>query len=83
MIKAMFTMGFVDGEQLVQRIPKLFAISNAVKEAFAEKYGVDSTVICNGILTSNFFPKEQVAITPPYKLVQISRLDHEKRGKTC
>lgn len=65
MLKAMLTMGFVDGEQLVQRIPKIFAISNAVKEAFAEKYGVDSTVICNGILTTNFLPKEQVVITPP------------------
>ena len=81
MIKAMFSMGFVDGEQLVQRIPKLFAISNAVKEAFAEKYGVDSTVICNGILTANFFPKDQTAITPAYKLVQISRLDHDKKGQ--
>lgn len=65
MLKAMLTMGFVDGEQLVQRIPKIFAISNAVKEAFAEKYGVDSTVICNGILTTNFLPKEQAVVTPP------------------
>ena len=65
MVKAMLTMGFVDGEQLVQRIPKIFAISNAVKEAFAEKYGVDSTVICNGILTNNFLPKEQMIVTTP------------------
>lgn len=64
MVKAMLTLGFVDGEQLVQRIPKIFAISNAVKEAFNEKYGVDSTVICNGILTTNFLPKEQVEVTP-------------------
>ena len=80
MVKAMLTMGFVDGEQLVQRIPKIFAISNAVKEAFAEKYGVDSTVICNGILTSNFLPQKQVKSTP-CKLVQISRLDHDKKGQ--
>lgn len=71
MVRAMLTLGFVDGEQLVPRIPKVFAISNAVKEAFAEKYGVYSTVICNGILTSNFLPRKRGRVTPPlnyYKL---------------
>ena len=38
----------------IDRIPRVVAISEAVKEALWTQYGVQSTVVCNGILTRMF-----------------------------
>lgn len=77
---ARFTLGICGGEQLVVRIPKLFSISNAVRAAFRDKYGVDSIVVCNGIQTANFLQKTKFAPSS-YKIIQISRLEHEMKGQ--
>lgn len=79
--KALLSLGFSDGEQLVPLIPKLFAISNSVKDAFNRKYDVDSDVVFNGILVSHFLPRSSCFFTPPCKIVQISRLDHHLKGQ--
>lgn len=39
------------------QIPKVFAISKSVKDAFYTKYGITSQVIFNGILSSKFCRK--------------------------
>lgn len=74
------TFGFWNGEQLVKKIPKLFSISSAVKDAFKEKYGVDSIVIFNGIRTDRFEQKSDFNLSS-FRIVQISRLDHENKGQ--
>ena len=79
---ARLTFGFKYGEDLVTQIPQLFAISSSVKEAFYAKYNVDSMIVYNGILTSNFSRKVSYNITPPiFRVIQISRLDHQKKGQ--
>ena len=80
-ILARLTFGLKYGEELVTRIPKVFAISEAVKDAFHAKYGITSQVVFNGILTSNFIRKENRKRSALFRIVQISRLDYEKKGQ--
>ena len=75
------TFGFKYGEEFVTRIPKVFAISDSVRDAFYEKYGITSQVVFNGILTSNFIQKASSEFSTPLHVVQISRLDYEKKGQ--
>lgn len=63
---ARLTFGFKYGEDLVIKIPKIFAISSAVKDAFYSIYGINSEIVFNGILTSKFARKESYVITPPF-----------------
>lgn len=80
-LMARLTFGLKFGEELVTSIPKVFAISSSVKDAFYLKYAVNSRVIFNGILTSNFKEKESYEISMPFRLVQIGRLDYENKGQ--
>lgn len=80
MCLTIITFGFWNGEQFVKKIPKLFSISDAVKNAFKEKYGVDSIVIFNGIRTDSFVHKIDFTIST-FKIVQISRLYYQKKGQ--
>lgn len=80
-ITALMTCGIKYSIHLVRVIPKLFAISEAVRVKFQENYGVNSVVVCNGILTANFAQRTQDRAKRPYKLVQVSRLYHEKKGQ--
>ncbi len=59
------TCGIMYGEEMVTEVPKVFAISTAVQDAFREKYGIDSEVVHNGIMTSKFKRKEMYRSTPP------------------
>lgn len=66
----------------IDKVPKVFSISQAVHDELLEKYGVKSTVICNGILTQKFEQRGERNISNrEFRIVQVSRLDHEKKGQ--
>lgn len=74
------TLGLKCGEEFVTQIPKVFAISESVKDAFYAKYGITSQVVLNGILTS-IFKKKKYEKNTPYRVIQISRLNYKKKGQ--
>lgn len=65
----------------LDEIPKVYSISNSVKDALSEKYGVKSVVVNNGIMTTNFKTLEKTTHQTPMRIVQVSRLEHEKKGQ--
>lgn len=65
----------------IDRIPRVFAISKAVQEALQKEYGVSSVVVNNGIITSNFHIRPFLAAQHPLRIVQVSRLVHDKKGQ--
>lgn len=67
--------------QSIDLIPKVYSISNAVHDELFEKYGVESTVIYNGIVTSKFIQKQQIGNLRPLKIIQVSRLDYQNKGQ--
>lgn len=44
----------------IDEVPKVFAISNAVQQALHDNYRVESTVVCNGIVTSRFVSRPEI-----------------------
>ncbi len=66
----------------INRIPHIFAISEAVKRELKEQYGVESTVVCNGIMAHRFLvrPKGKSA-SRPLRIIMVSRLEHDKKGQ--
>lgn len=63
-------------------IPKVFSISKAVQKALKEIYGIDSTVINNGIRTSDFIARPcRMPNKERLRLVQVGRLLHDKKGQ--
>jgi glycosyltransferase involved in cell wall biosynthesis len=60
---------------------KLFAISDAVKQDILARYGLHSTVVHNGINTSLIAVKEKQNEDSIFRIVQISRLEHLKKGQ--
>ena len=64
-----------------QLIPQIFAISDSVARGLADIYGIPSTVVYNGILTENSTPRPAELPSGGFKIVQVSRLDHTKKGQ--
>lgn len=65
----------------IDEVPKVFAISDAVKNALYENYGVGSIVINNGIRTNSFSIRSIKSCGSPFRIVQVSRLEHDKKGQ--
>ena len=65
----------------IDQVPRVFAISEAVQEALQKKYGVSSVVVNNGIITSNFHVRPLRLAQQPLRIVQVSRLIHDKKGQ--
>ena len=65
----------------IDRIPSVFAISKSVKESLQRDYGVESIVVENGIVTANFHKRPLRPAQQPLRIVQVSRLDHNKKGQ--
>ena len=65
----------------VDNVPRVFAISEAVKDELWKNYGVKSTVVCNGILTRNFALRQEREHSNPLRIVMVSRLEHVKKGQ--
>lgn len=65
----------------IDRIPRVFAISESVREALQRDYGVESVVVENGIATANFHVRPLQPARQPLRIIQVSRLDHNKKGQ--
>ena len=65
----------------IDNVPRVFAISEAVKEDLWKNYGVKSTVVCNGILTRNFKLRQERKPGNTFRIVMVSRLEHDKKGQ--
>lgn len=65
----------------IDRIPRVFAISESVREALQRDYGVESVVVENGIATANFHVRPLLPARQPLRIVQVSRLVHDKKGQ--
>jgi glycosyltransferase involved in cell wall biosynthesis len=59
---------------------KLFAISKSVQNYVEEESGLTSTLVYNGIETSRIKVKVNYKFDK-FKIIQISRLDHKKKGQ--
>jgi len=60
---------------------RLISISEAVKDDVVERSGLLSEVILNGINTKKIKVKNNSYIDRSFKIVQVSRLLHEKKGQ--
>ena len=65
----------------INMIPKVFAISNSVAEELFKYKGVKAIVNFNGIRPELFKVKEQKQHGGIFRIVQVSRLMHEKKGQ--
>ena len=65
----------------LNRIGRVFSISNAVSKALKEGFNIKSTVICNGINSKSFAVRPMQSPKDCFKIVQVSRLDHIIKGQ--
>lgn len=65
----------------IDKIPKVFCISQAVKNELRSKYGINSIVVNNGIMTKNFNVRPKTLGKERLKIIQVSRLEHDKKGQ--
>ena len=63
------------------RIRYIFSISQSVADALLKQYGLWSQVIPNGIIAERFRRRIQKSVDGCFRIVQVSRLDHEKKGQ--
>lgn len=63
----------------IERVLRVFAISDSVSCNLKNKYGVDSIVNPNGIHPENI--KKKINNNNTFQIVQVSRLQHEKKGQ--
>ena len=59
---------------------KIFAISKSVQKDL-KKHGYESLVIQNGIQTTKFKKRSHQHVSSTFKIVQIGRLEHYKKGQ--
>lgn len=73
---------FASGEvRDLDRFRHVFSISESVRRSILEGVGVPSTVIPNGIRPELFAVRGDKTCHYPFRLVQISRLRHDKKGQ--
>lgn len=65
----------------IDEVPQVFAISNSVQQTLRDNYGVESTVVYNGIVTSRFVVRPGRIPGERLRLVMVSRLEHDKKGQ--
>lgn len=65
----------------IDEVPQVFAISNSVQQALRDNYGVESTVVYNGIVTSRFAVRHVRMPGEQLRIVMVSRLEHDKKGQ--
>lgn len=67
----------------IDKYDSIIAISSAVAADIKNRFNIDARVIHNGIPMNNFKKRAQYVISsePLIKLVQVSRLVHEKKGQ--
>jgi len=60
---------------------KLFVISGAVKSDIEKRSNLKPVVVYNGIKTSSIKKRQQPKGDGVFKIIQVSRLEHEKKGQ--
>lgn len=65
----------------IERVPKIFSISETVQKELKEKYGVDSMVVPNGIHPEIVKTRQNTADSKLFRIVMVSRLEHERKGQ--
>jgi glycosyltransferase involved in cell wall biosynthesis len=65
----------------LNKFVRLFAISNAVANDVISRIGKHPIVVYNGIYIENIRQKENVIFNNIFRIVQVSRLDHETKGQ--
>ncbi len=65
----------------INRVDHVFSISKTVAEGLYKGYKINSTVVENGIKTSIFLKRDEGKSIKPFQIVQVSRLEHEKKGQ--
>lgn len=65
----------------IEKINKIFAISESVAEDLMKKKGVYSIVNPNGIRPELIRVKKKLHTGGKYRIVQVSRLEHQKKGQ--
>lgn len=65
----------------INKIKRVFAISDAVKVELKNKYNINSTVIHNGVKTSIFKKRNAKFPAELFRMVQVGRLVHVKKGQ--
>ena len=64
----------------LRKYARLFAISGSVRQALAQR-GYRSEVVYNGIVPEDFAPRTGGRADGCFRMVQVSRLFHEKKGQ--
>lgn len=65
----------------IKSVPKVFAISEVVHRELIERYGVDSTVVYNGIHPELIMVRKDKIVHKGLRIVVVSRLEHKKKGQ--
>lgn len=81
--KIVFTMHDIPVKEDLNYLYKyktVYAISKSVKDSLS-KIGLESEVVTNGILPDKFEKKENYHKHSTFRMVQIGRLSHEKKGQ--
>lgn len=68
-------------ESYFLRYKKIFSISNAVQKDVLERSGIKSVKVYNGIKFEDIKTKIVFGKTEIFKIIQVSRLEHEKKGQ--
>lgn len=67
--------------RFIKKADAVFSISKAVQADVASRYGVESKVVYNGIQCDRILTTTHADKGYPFKIVQVSRLDHTKKGQ--
>ncbi len=65
----------------LDRIKRVFAISQSVHDQLEANYHIASKVVYNGIQTTKFRIRQNLPPLKSFNIVQISRLEHVKKGQ--
>lgn len=60
---------------------RVFSISNAVQKDVLERSGIQTIKVYNGIRFEDVKSKKDFTKTEKFKIIQVSRLEHEKKGQ--
>lgn len=60
---------------------RLFAISQCVKRDILNRSGIEAILVYNGIYTEKILQKEKIVNNNLFKIIIVSRLEHEKKGQ--
>lgn len=70
-----------DDRYYIPQYPHVFSISESVQADIAGHLAIDTPIVLNGIDCSGILPKDKPTDSPDFKIVQIGRLVHMKKGQ--